>query len=124
MPADKTADAVILPAHRLGDFREGCALLAFHQVQDDRGLASGFRRALGFGCVGRFLRGAAFFAFAGFLLALAFFAFAVCVLVVVSSVLMVVLLCVECIGRHIHHSGWEGMRGGRTKIEMGKERTG
>jgi hypothetical protein len=43
--------------------------------------------------------------------AFAFFEFAVPVFVVVSCVLIIVLLCVECIGRHIDHSGPEGMRG-------------
>ena len=62
-----------------------------------------------------FLGVAAFFAFAGFLLAFALFVAAGCALVVVSSVLIVVLLCVECIGRHIHHSGWKRMRDERTE---------
>jgi len=39
--ADKPANAVILPVSGLRDFREGCAFVALHQFQDDRGLAFG-----------------------------------------------------------------------------------
>src|SRR5688572_7572792 len=72
---------------------------------------------------------ATFFAFAGFvafvdfLLAFAFLGFAVSV-AVVSCSLIVVLLCVECIGRHIHHSSSEGMRGERARKWTYSERTG
>jgi hypothetical protein len=64
---------------------------------------------------------AGFVVFATFLLDFAFFGAAISV--VVPCVLMVVLLCVECIGRHIHHSGSKRMRGERDEKEMCEERT-
>ena len=39
--ANEPANAVILPVGRLGNFRQGCALLAAYQLQDDRRFASG-----------------------------------------------------------------------------------
>src|SRR5262245_27147526 len=66
----------------------------------------------------------AFFVLAAFLLAFPFFGIPASALVVVSCVLIIVLLCVECIGRHIHHSGCRLMRGARLIKEIHSERTG
>ena len=118
VPADESANTMVLPVCCLRDLRESCAFFALHQFQHFLGLATGSDRALhhlGFPVGLLWFRGllgltAFLLAFAVFLLAFVFFGFGVCV--VVS---LIVFSFVECIGRHIHHSGSDGLRGERPR---------
>jgi hypothetical protein len=118
MPTHKPADAVTLPVGGFGDLHQRCAFLSLHELQDL--LRFGYRMACSWpwgpslSLVRRLLRLGRLL---GALRLLGFSSFRRRFLRAHGSSPFL-----ECIGRHIHHSGSEGMRGERRKKTIYAER--